>query len=81
MQRVLPNPTNSGRAGCSELASGRVLAPPHPRRGFNSNATPEMAIALLEDLQAGFHKMAHNPELLEKLYRELRKKKPNPRIS
>lgn len=36
------------------------------------NATPERAIALLEDLQAGTHMLAHdNPELLEQLYREL----------
>lgn len=36
------------------------------------NATPEKAIALLEDLHAGFHQMAHdNPELLEQLQRDL----------
>ncbi len=36
------------------------------------NATPEKAIALLQDLQEGFHNMSHdNPELLEKLYKEL----------
>lgn len=36
------------------------------------NATPEMAISLLEDLQAGVHKLSHdNPELLESLYKEL----------
>lgn len=36
------------------------------------NATREKAIALLEDLQAGVHQMAHtNPELLEKLQKEL----------
>ena len=36
------------------------------------NATREKAVALLQDLKAGFHGMAHNnPELLEKLRREL----------
>lgn len=38
------------------------------------NATPEKAISLLEDLQAGVHKLSHtNPELLEKLHQELEK--------
>jgi hypothetical protein len=37
------------------------------------NATPEKAIAMLEDLQAGIHMLAHsNPELLEKLYKEVK---------
>ena len=37
------------------------------------NATPEKAIAMLEDLQMFFHKISHdNPELLEKLYKELK---------
>jgi hypothetical protein len=36
------------------------------------NATPEKAIELLEDLQAGTHQLAHsNPELLEKLHEAL----------
>lgn len=40
------------------------------------NATRERAIALLEDLQAGVHNMAHNnPELLEKLQKELAENK------
>lgn len=40
------------------------------------NATRERAIDLLEDLQAGVHKMAHtNPELLEKLQKELEENK------
>lgn len=38
-----------------------------------ANATPEKAIAMLEDLQAFVHTMSHeNPELLEKLYAELK---------
>lgn len=37
------------------------------------NATPEMAIAFLERLQASVHMMAHeNPELLEKIYQDLK---------
>lgn len=37
------------------------------------NATPEMAIAFLEQLQASVHILAHtNPELLEKIYRDLK---------
>ena len=37
------------------------------------NATPEKAISMLEDLQTFFHKMSHdNPELLEKLYKEMK---------
>jgi hypothetical protein len=40
------------------------------------NATRERAIALLEDLQAGVHMMAHNnPDLLEKLQKELEENK------
>ncbi len=36
------------------------------------NANREKAVALLQDLKAGFHGMAHNnPELLDKLKREL----------
>jgi len=36
------------------------------------NATRDQAIALLQDLKAGFHGMAHsNPELLAKLKQEL----------
>ena len=36
------------------------------------NATREKAIALLQDLQRGFHGIAHdNPELLLKLQKEL----------
>ncbi len=36
------------------------------------NATPEMAIAFLEELQAGVHSLAHTkPELLEKIYKDL----------
>jgi len=38
------------------------------------NATPEKAISMLEDLQTGIHMLAHNnPELLEKLYKEVKK--------
>lgn len=40
------------------------------------NATPEKALAMLEDLQAFFHNISHeNPELLEKLYEELENKR------
>lgn len=40
-----------------------------------AHATPEMAIALLEHMQATFHTMAHeNPELLQELYDDFRKK-------
>lgn len=36
------------------------------------NATREEATSLLEDLQQGYHQMSHdNPELLEKLKKEL----------
>ncbi len=36
------------------------------------NASREKAIALLEDLRAGVHSMAHNnPELLEQLQKEI----------
>lgn len=37
------------------------------------NATPEMAIALLEHLKAHFHTMAHlEPDTLKKMYDELK---------
>jgi cytochrome oxidase Cu insertion factor (SCO1/SenC/PrrC family) len=40
------------------------------------NATPEMAIALLEQLQASVHLLSHeNPELLDKIYQDLKNKK------
>jgi cytochrome oxidase Cu insertion factor (SCO1/SenC/PrrC family) len=40
------------------------------------NATPEMAIAFLEQLQASVHLMSHeNPELLDKIYNDLKDKR------
>ena len=40
------------------------------------HATPEMAIDILEHMQATFHSMRHqNPETLEKIYVELKKQK------
>ena len=40
------------------------------------NATPEMAIAFLEELQASVHVLAHeSPELLEKMYKDLKAKR------
>ncbi len=40
------------------------------------NATPEMAIVLLEHLQATVHTMSHkDPETLLKIYNELKQKK------
>lgn len=40
------------------------------------NATPEMAITILEHLKSTYHTMAHdNPEELKKIYNELLKKK------
>ena len=39
------------------------------------NATPEMATAFLEELHARVHILGHqNPELLEKVYKDLRQK-------
>lgn len=39
------------------------------------NANREQAIAMLEDLQAGFHKMSHNsPELLDQLQNKVLRK-------
>jgi cytochrome oxidase Cu insertion factor (SCO1/SenC/PrrC family) len=40
------------------------------------NATPEMAIAFLEELQARVHILAHeNPDLLEQIYKDLKAKR------
>lgn len=40
------------------------------------NATPEMAIEFLEELHASVHVLAHeSPELLGKIYQELKDKK------
>ena len=40
------------------------------------NATPEMAIAILEHMQATVHTLAHeDPDLLEKMYRQVKAKK------
>lgn len=41
-----------------------------------ANATPETAIAFLEQLRASVHLLSHeSPELLEKIYRDLQKKR------
>ena len=40
------------------------------------NATPEMAIELLEYMQATYHNMTHDdPEQLKKMYEDLQKQK------
>ncbi len=40
------------------------------------NATPEMAIEILEHLKASFHIMTHeNPEKLKEIYEELKREK------
>lgn len=40
------------------------------------NATPEMAISLLEHLQAKFHELSHtDPEVLLEIYNDLKMKK------
>lgn len=47
------------------------------KRTDPENATPEMAIKILESFQAGFHEMSHtNPKLLEEIKKELDKTKP-----
>jgi len=39
------------------------------------HATPEMAIAILERMQAAFHTMSHDdPEMLEKIYLDMKTK-------
>ncbi len=44
------------------------------------NATPEMAMALLEHMRAAFHTMAHdNPEMLDEIYQDLKKQKKSKR--
>ena len=42
-----------------------------------SNATPEIAIAMLEDMHAVSHTLSHqlDPDTLEKVYNNLKKKK------
>ncbi|OGE16636.1 hypothetical protein A2858_02210 [Candidatus Daviesbacteria bacterium RIFCSPHIGHO2_01_FULL_36_37] len=51
-----------------------VLA--HLKRTDPQNATPEKAIALLEDLQAGIHQISHaNPKKLEEMLESLEKEK------
>lgn len=40
------------------------------------NATPEMAITVLEDYYAKYHIMSHdNPEVLDAIYQDVKKKK------
>lgn len=40
----------------------------------SENATPEMAIAILKNLQASIHMLGHkNPEALKKAYSELKR--------
>ncbi len=40
------------------------------------NATPELAIAFLEELQASVHILSHeDPEFLAKLYKDLKQKR------
>ncbi len=42
------------------------------------NATPETAISILEEMQARAHLLGHeDPEMLETIYAELKKKKSN----
>lgn len=42
------------------------------------HATPEMAVAILENMQATFHKLRHiDPELLVKIYEDLLQVKKN----
>lgn len=42
------------------------------------NATPEMAIAFLEEYQAKIHILAHeDPEYLEKIYQKVKRKRLN----
>ena len=44
------------------------------------NATPEMAIDILEELHARVHMLSHeNPQLLSEIYRELRAKRKRKR--
>lgn len=39
------------------------------------NATPEKAIAFLEELQSGLHMLEHtNPDLLDKIYDDIKRK-------
>ena len=46
------------------------------KRTDPTNATLEMAIALLEHLQSKFHELSHtDPEALVKIYEDLKKKK------
>lgn len=46
------------------------------KREDPENATPEMAIAILENLQATFHTIGHeDPDLLVKMYKNLKKEK------
>lgn len=49
------------------------------KRDDPESATPEMAIAILEELQIGVHTLSHtNPELLLKIFHDLKKdKKPS----
>ena len=40
------------------------------------NATPEMAIAILEEMQVRFHTMSHDdPEMLKQVLEDLKKQK------
>ena len=42
------------------------------------NATPEMAIEILEHMKASFHTMAHeDPKALEAIYNDIKEKKLN----
>ena len=42
----------------------------------SENATPEMAIEILEHLKASFHAMSHeDPKALEKVYQDLKRQK------
>ena len=42
------------------------------------NATPEKAIAFLEEMQSGLHMLEHtNPELLDRIYDNIKKEDKN----
>lgn len=48
------------------------------KREDPENATPEMAVELLEHYKAKFHELAHtDPDKLKEIYEELKKSKEN----
>lgn len=72
MQRVLKNYTTVYEINEKDIETVLTIL----KASDPENATSEMAISILEHLQASVHELGHtNPELLLQIYEDLKKEK------